>query len=388
MFLDKLLYKLVRPAFRKWRETRFRYTRLVEVFVYKDHLLHNAEQVQQVAPTCGIAPVLKSNAYGHGLVEVARVFDRPGTAFLVVDGYYEALILRNEGVRAGILVIGYTATENIVASRLNDVAFTILDLPQLLDLSDTLAVPRRFHLKVDTGMNRQGLLRAEMEQAFDAVKKNEHLILEGLCSHLADADGADETFTAQQIERWNEVVAAGKSAVPSLKFNHLANTAGSFYADRIDANVMRIGLGLYGINPNPRQPLDLKPTLDIRSRVGAVKGIEKGAKVGYNVTYEAERDLPLAIVPTGYNSCVDRRLSNKGFFKVKDTMCPIVGKISMNITTVDAGAVDDVQKGDVVTVVSARKEDENSVENIARICDTIPYVILVNISPHLRRVVV
>ncbi len=388
MFLDKVLYKLVRPAFRKWREARFRYTRLVEVFVYKDHLLYNAEQYQQVAPTCGIAPVLKSNAYGHGLVEVARVFDRPGTAFLVVDGYYEALILRNEGVRAGILVVGYTAIENIIGSRLHEVAFTILDLPQLLELSDTLTVPRRFHLKIDTGMNRQGLLMAEVEEAFDAIQQNENIILEGLCSHLADADGADESFTAQQIERWNEVAAAGKNAFPNLKFTHLANTAGSFYADRIDANVMRIGLGLYGINPNPRHPLDLKPALDIRSRVGAVKWIKKGDKVGYNVTFEAERDMPLAIVPTGYNSCVDRRLSNKGFFKVKDTMCPIVGKISMNITTVDASTVADVKRGDVVTVVSARKEDENSVENMARICGEIPYVILVNISPQLRRVVV
>ena len=118
MFLDKILYKLVRPVFRKWREARFRYTRLVEVFVYKDHLLHNAEQYQRIDPSCGIAPVLKSNAYGHGLVEVARIFDRPGTPFLVVDGYYEALILRNEGVRAGILIIGYTAIENIVGSLL------------------------------------------------------------------------------------------------------------------------------------------------------------------------------------------------------------------------------------------------------------------------------
>ena len=189
MFLGKLLYKLVRPVFRKWRDARYEYTRLVKVFVYKDHLLHNAEQYQQVAPSCGVAPVLKSNAYGHGLVEVARIFDRAETPFLVVDGYYEALILRNEGVRAGILVVGYTATENIVACRLKGVAFTILDLFQLRDLSKILAVARRFHLKIDTGMNRQGLSMTELEEAFDAVERNENIILEGICSHLADADG-------------------------------------------------------------------------------------------------------------------------------------------------------------------------------------------------------
>ena len=151
---------------------------------------------------------------------------------------------------------------------------------------------------------------------------------------------------------------------------------------------MRLGIGLYGINPSPRQRLDLKPALEIRSRVGAVKWIKKGEKLGYNVTYEAEREMPLAVVPTGYTSCVDRRLSNKGFFTINETLCPIVGRVSMNITTVDAGAVDDVQRGDAVTIISLRKEAPNSVENIARLCDTIPYVILVNISPQLRRVVV
>ena len=128
MILDKLLYKLVRPLFRKWRDRRYAYTRLVEVFVYKNHLLHNLKEYQKIHPTSRIAPVLKSNAYGHGLIKVARIFDQPETPFLVVDGYYEALILRNEGVRARILVIGYTATENIVECRLKNVAFTILDL--------------------------------------------------------------------------------------------------------------------------------------------------------------------------------------------------------------------------------------------------------------------
>ena len=388
MILDKLLYKIVRPIFRKWREARYGYTRLVEIFVYKNNLLYNAKQYQSIDPSCRIAPVLKSNAYGHGLIEVARIFDRPETPFLVVDGYYEALILRNEGVRTGILVIGYTATENIVACRLNEVAFTILDLPQLLDLANTLHAPRRFHLKIDTGMNRQGLLMAELDEAYAAVRSNENIILEGLCSHLADADGPDESFTLQQIEQWNQLSILAQKAFPSLKYRHLANTAGSFFAGHIDANVMRVGLGLYGINPNPRQPLDLKPTLEIRSRVGAVKWIKKGDKVGYNVTYEAERDMPLAVVPTGYNSCVDRRLSNKGFFTINETPCPIVGRVSMNITTIDVGALDAVQRGDSVIIVSNQKGAENSVENIAQLCNTIPYVILTNISSQLRRIVV
>jgi len=385
MLLDRVLTKLVRPVFRRWREARYGYTRLVEVVVHRASLLHNLRQYQQIHPACRVAPVLKSNAYGHGLVEVARVFDRPETPFLVVDGYYEALILRNEGIRTGILVIGYTATENIVACTLKGVAFTLLDLEQLRELSETLTVSRRFHLKLDTGMHRQGLLLAEQEAAFEAVRRNKNLVLEGLCSHLADADGPDAAFTEQQIARWNQAVAAAREMFPGLKYLHLANTAGSAFAGRIEANVMRVGIGLYGINPSRHLTLDLKPALEVRSRVAAVKRIRQGDKVGYNVTYEAERDLTLAIIPTGYNSCVDRRLSNKGFFQINNVVCPIIGRVSMNITTVDAEAVHGVKKGDPVTVVSAHSEDPNSVEHIAALCGTIPYVVLVNLSPLLRR---
>lgn len=387
MFLDKVLNRFVRPVFRRWREARYGYTRLVEVFVYRERLLHNFRQYQRLSPSCRIAPVLKSNAYGHGLIEVARVFDRPETPFLVVDGYYEALILRNEGVRAGILVIGYTATENIVACTLPNVAFTILDLPQLLELSRRLTTPRRFHLKVDTGMCRQGVVLGEVDAAFDAIGQNKNIVLEGLCSHLSDADGPDEAFTLRQIAHWNRVAERGRATFPELKHLHLAATAGSYFTDRVEANVMRIGIGLYGVNPHPRQTIDLKLALEIRSRVAAVKQIERGAQVGYNRTYTAAQDMPLAIVPTGYNSCVDRRLSNKGAFAIKGTACPIVGRVSMNITTVDASAVPGVQKGDEVIVVSATRGDVNTVENIAVLCGTVPYDILVHISSQLRRVV-
>ena len=339
-------------------------------------------------PSLAIAPVLKSNAYGHGLVETAGIFDERNIPFLVVDGYYEALILRNEQIRSKIMVVGYTATENILVCKLKDVAFTILDLPQLLELSDRLSSPQRFHLKIDTGMHRQGLSLSEMEDAQKAVTKNDNLILEGICSHLADADGEDPSFTLEQIKTWNELADSWKTTCPGIQYYHLAATGGSRYADHIQANVMRIGLGLYGISNRSWEDLNLKPALEIRTSISAVKWLKRGDKVGYNVTYEAKKDRPIAVVPTGYNSCVDRRLSNKGFFKINNTFCPIVGNISMNITTTDVSAVVGVKKGDEVIVISAQKKDLNAVENVAVLCDTIPYVILVNISPNLKRVVV
>jgi len=383
-----LLYRILRPLIRRWRESRYRYTRLVEVRIYKKHLLHNFDVFRKAYPSLGIAPVLKSNAYGHGLVETARTFDTRPIPFLVVDGYFEALILRNERVRAPVMIVGYTATENIINNKLRRIAFTILDLPQLLEVSDRLTSPQRFHLKIDTGMHRQGIMLSEVELARQAFAKNNNLILEGICSHLADADGSDPSFTLRQINKWKTLVASWKADFPGIRYFHLAATEGSRYADLIQGNVMRIGLGLYGIPSRATRDLHLKPALEIVTRIGALKKLGKGDMVGYNATFQAQQDMHLAVIPTGYNSCVDRRLSNKGCFKIKNTLCPIAGNVSMNITTVDVTAVDNVQIGDEVIIISKEKGDLNTVEQIAGLCNTIPYLILVNISPGLHRTVV
>jgi alanine racemase len=319
----------------------WRHRPLVEVLIYRDNLLHNLRIFRESSPKLQIAPVLKSNAYGHGLKEVASILDGEGIPFFVVDSYFEALILRREGIKSEILVIGFTHPENICQNRLKNITFAVVGMEQLREIAKNLERPTNFHLKIDTGMHRQGISPGEINEAITLINKNANINLSGICSHLADADNSNEAQTAGQIERWNKIVDVFKANFAGIKYFHLSASAGARFADKINANVMRLGLGLYGIDSNGKS--DLKPALEMKSVISRIKDVSAGSGVGYNFTFRAFRRMKVAAVPVGYFEGVDRRLSNKGFFKIGSVFCPIVGRVSMNISIIDAGAIPNIK---------------------------------------------
>lgn len=249
-------------------------------------------------------------------------------------------------------------------------------------------------------MHRQGILLSEIEEAIKIIKNNKNIILEGICSHLADADNENQEFTLEQIENWNKAAKIFRENFGGLKYLHLSATAGAGFADKIDANVARLGLGLYGIKTQNSisktqgfgvsstgdiKIINLKPALEMKTIITSVKEIESGEKVGYGVTFIANQKMKIATVPAGYFEGVDRRLSNSGSMLVQNQSCSIIGRVSMNITTIDVSAVENVKVDNEVIVISAEKSALNSVENMARQCNTIPYEILVHIPQHLKR---
>lgn len=373
---------------RAFKKTLSKYRPSVEVFILRDNLLHNLREYQRQYPQLVFAPVLKSNAYGHGLANVAKILDKEAIAFFVVDSLFEAMILRHEGIKSKILVIGYASADNINNCKLVDVAFTITSLEQLQNLSHILTGAKKFHLKIDTGMSRQGILPNQIEEAVKIIFGNEFIELEGVCSHLADADNQDESFTKVQIERWRLAVKIFKERFAGVKYCHLPASAGTRFAEVSGSNAVRLGLGLYGFNAAPVSPLDLKPALRMESIISSVKNIAAGEFVGYVLTYKAEKDMKVATVPAGYFEGVDRRLSNKGVFKIGDIFCPIVGRVSMNITTIDVSAVPEINLGDKVIIISDEAGDKNSAEQMAQLAQTIPYEILIHIPQHLRRIII
>jgi alanine racemase len=390
------MFGFVRTLLRLLRKKRFAYTPLIAVRINKGALLHNlkvfsaeggsASGGQDSNKGVAVAPVLKSNAYGHGLIEVAGVLDGEGLPFLCVDSYFEALILRNEGIRTPILIIGYTPVETMLESRLAHVAFGVIGLEELRSLAALARLSLTIHLKVDTGMHRHGISPNEIEDAYMLIRANKHIVLEGVYSHLADADTPQSAHAATQIAEWNKTASRVRTKIPGVRFFHLAATTGSFYADEIDANVMRLGIGLYGINES-LAPLDLHPALEMHTRITSIRTVKSGESVGYNATFRAPRDMRVATIPAGYYEGVDRRLSGKGSIVVRGIACPIVGRVSMNITSIDISNVVDAHIGDEATVISSDAIDVNGVESIARLCGTIPYEILVHIPAHLRRTV-
>ena len=371
------------------RKPRVKYEPLIKVLISRDAILHNFRTYQGKYPALKLAPVLKSNAYGHGLVEVATILEPEKPPFLVVDSFYEALVLRRAMVKSNILVIGYSRDDLILRKTLKDIAFTIISLESLRNLAGKLTHPARLHLKVDTGMHRQGLLPGEIPEAAKLIKSNPLMILEGVCSHFADADNPDQTFTKQQIASWNEISSILKRQFGEIKYFHLAATAGLHYTSQIAANAARLGLGLYGINWGaPSQEIELKPALEMRSVISSLKPVPRGEKIGYGITFETPAPLTLATVPAGYHEGIDLRLSNTGVFQVRGKSCAIAGRVSMNITTIDVTGAAGARIGEDVIMISNEPALPNSVENIAKICHTIPYEILVHIPPSLRRVII
>ena len=370
------------------RAPRLSYEPLIEVRIFKDAILHNLAEYRRVYPHLAFAPVLKSNAYGHGLVEVAKILDNRQTAFFVVDSFYEAVVLRKENIQSKILIIGYATEGQIFNDNLADSAFAITSLEQLQNIASKLTRPKRFHLKVDTGMARQGVWPEEIEKSIQLIKSNENIILEGSCTHFADAKNTDDSYTREQIAKWNASAQKLKREFPGIKYLHAGSTSGVYYSKDTIGNVGRIGLGLYGLDNAPHSRLSLKPALEIWSVVSLVKNLPAGRKVGYSGTFESSKSMTIASVPVGYNEGVDRRLSNRGSLKIGRAVCPIVGRVSMNMTTIDVSSVPGVKLESKVLILSRNARDGNSLENLARLCDCIPHEILVHIPQYLRRNVI
>lgn len=380
---------VLRHFFRAIRKRRYAYRPLVEIRVSRSALLHNLHAFAALDPAVRVAPVVKSNAYGHGLATVAGVIADESVPFICVDSHFEALTLRTESIATPLLIIGYTPVENVLSSNVRDAAFGVIGLAQLRELSARARTTVRIHLKIDTGMHRHGILPRELADAVALIGKNTNIVCEGLYTHFADADTRGSAHAKGQIEIWNRIVREfkKKNAELPVKYFHCAATSGSYFTGDIEGNVMRLGIGLYGI-PSGFAPVELRPVLEMRSVITSIRAIPSGESVGYNATFTTQKEMRVATVAAGYYEGIDRRLSNKGFFLVRGIPCPILGRVSMNITSFDVSNVPDAKDGEEVVLISNKKDDPNSIENVARTCGTIPYEIMVHLPPHLRRIII
>ncbi|MEK7610093.1 MAG: alanine racemase [Patescibacteria group bacterium] len=388
---------------------RYPYISLIAINISRKQLLHNLHEFMRIAPNGRVAPVLKSNAYGHGLIEVARILERErikqvktrrgGIPFFIIDSYFEAVTLRSNGIQTPLLIIGYTRPETIAQSRLKNVMFTITTIDTLKQITsyqspifDFRSRKISINLKIDTGMHRQGMLPGDIDQIDHFIDINPSIVIKGICSHFSDADNQDSSFTESQIHKWNKIVHHLTSEYSSIEYIHISNTDGHRFIKESHANLSRLGIGLYGLTDGgkfaPR--LHLKPVMNMQTIITGIKKITRDDTVGYGNTFKAEKEMTIANIPVGYYEGIDRRLSNSGTILVGNERipCPIVGRVSMNITTIDVSNVLKVSIGTPVTVISDNAQDKNSIIEMAQKCNTIPYEIAVKIPSHLKKVVV
>ncbi len=364
---------------------------LVTVGISRDALIHNFDTYAKAYPQLLLAPVLKSNAYGHDLGLVARVLDHKPVAFFMVDSLYEARKLRSAGIRSRILVMGYTRPESIARARLPRLDFSITDIQQLRDVLPLLRVPTRLHLKLDTGMHRQGIMERDLPEAIGLLSAHPFAQVVGVCSHFADADTENSTHAQSQVTTWKSMCAVVQEAFPSVEFVHLAATKGARYAKEAGTNVLRVGIGLYGFDTAPLHSTPLTAVLELRSIIAGLRTVPRGESVGYNATFTTEQETHIATIPAGYYEGVDRRLSNKGRVLIHGKECPIIGRVSMNMISVDVTGVAGVAIGDVVTLISRSISSSCSIPSIASAVSTSEYlesiyVLLAHIPQHLKRV--
>ena len=346
----------------------------------------------EVAPARLLA-VVKADAYGHGAVPVARAATEAGAAWLGVALVEEALELRAAGIPAPLLVLSEPHPAAADACAANRVAVTICTRAGVRAFGAAgrrAGRPLAAHLKVDTGMHRQGCAPAELPDLVAAALAEPGLAVEGLWSHCAVADEAAKTATTDaQLARFRDALAAAAAAGLEPRWHHLANSAGATLREDARFDLVRTGIEIYGLAPSTELAdqvrARLRPALALRAAVSAVRTVEAGERVSYGHRWEAPRRTRVATLPVGYADGLRRGLSGRIRVRLGGRDLAQVGTVTMDQVMVDVGEVD-VEVGQVATLLGDPAKGEPGVAEWAAALDTIDYEITCGLSPRLPRV--
>jgi alanine racemase len=357
-------------------------------------IAHNIKEIRSLLKTSTkFMAILKANAYGHGMLEVAHTCVKQGVDYLGVALLDEALYLRENGITTPVLILGYTppsALDEVVEYSFRQ---TIFDQKTAEALSDAAVKKGRkafVHIKVDTGMSRTGFFTDE-----ETVKTVAHicklpgLTVEGIYTHLAAADSADETFTRLQLERFSGFLQALQKSGIEIPIRHAANSAGIAFYPEAHYDLVRAGINLYGLRSSLEREsiLNLIPAMRLKSRVVMVKEVPESTVVSYGCTYVTSRLTRIATVPIGYGDGYTRAYSNRVWAMVRGHRVPLIGRVCMDYCMFDATAVDDIQVGDEV-ILFGRQEDQVTADELAEITGTINYEVVCLLNSRVPRVYV
>jgi alanine racemase len=365
-----------------WKRT---YQTLNLIQIDKEALINNVRLYQSLLPGTAICPVLKSNAYGHGLVNVAQTLDKMDLDFFIIDSLYEAFQLKKAKVTTPLLILGYTRPKNI--KKRHRFHFTAFDEASL-KLHAKLKHP--IHLEVDTGMSRMGFKLKDLKSALDLAKKHKANLV-GLFSHFATADDSNTEELKKQESVFKEAIELVHSEGFHPRWIHLGNSAGSIKSAMKELNMARLGISLYGVNPmsesDPysKKLSELKPAMEVTSCLISVRELNAGEKISYGYTYEAKKMMTIGVIPFGYYEGLPRSLSNEGRVEVNGSSCPIVGRVCMNHTMIDITGTE-AQQGDEVKIYTKYSDHDCSIIKQSKKAGTIPYELMVRLSESVRRV--
>jgi len=363
--------------------------RPTHVIVDTDALAANFAAIRQHVAPAKMMPILKANAYGHGLVPIARLMAALGADYLGVAVLEEGILLRQAGIRTPILVLGGIWGSQIPLFLKHDLTLTassVEKLEQIDQAAAALGITARVHLKIDTGMERIGVHDYHAEDFLQTALRCRHLQVEGIFSHFANADAADLASARLQLERFQEVLRFyDKHSLP-LPLRHMANSAAILRLPEAHFDLVRPGILLYGVYPSPDVPhtITVRPALTWKTRVVYFKVTPPERPISYGWTWAPRQQTRIVTLPVGYGDGYFRAMSNQAQVLIRERRYPQVGRICMDQMMVDIGW-ETAYNGDEVVLIGQQGKERITVEDLASWAGTIPYEILTNINTRVPR---
>jgi alanine racemase len=366
-------------------------TRPTHVEVDISRLAANFKAIRQHVAPAKVMPILKANAYGHGLLHVAQLMEHLGADYLGVAVLEEGILLRENGIRMPILVLGGILGNQVPGFLKYDLTITASSIEKLAQVEEAASqngVRAKVHLKIDTGMERIGVHSYSAESFLESTLKCRSIDFEGIFSHFANADLPDLQDARVQLERFQEVLSFfEKRSLPLPPLRHMANSPAILQLPVANFDMVRPGLLLYGIYPTPDVPHSVlvQPALSWKSRVVYFKVILPGHPVGYGSTWQSDHMIRAVTVPVGYGDGYFRGMSNRAQVILRGKKYPVVGRISMDQIVVNI-EWDSAYNDDEVILIGESGTERITCEDLAEWAGTIPYEILTNINTRVPRV--
>jgi alanine racemase len=359
--------------------------------VDKSAIANNVREIKNiVGPDVSLMAVVKANAFGHGAVAVSSTALLNGANYLGVASVNEAAELRDAAIDAPILVLGYTppwATPQVVRYDLT-IALYDLEVARTFDMAARqMNTTLKVHIKVDTGMARLGLLPEQVTPFFRSLRNLKNLDVEGIFTHFSSAD-SDEDYTHDQLRIFQETINPLKAAGYQFKYIHTGNTVATIKYPETHFNMVRVGIGLYGLNPaeDAQLPETFQPAMTWKTTIAQVKTLPVGNYVGYNNTYRTERTEQIAVIPVGYADGFRRGPRNWGEVLVNGQRAPLVGRVSMDQTMINVTDIPGVLIGDEVVLIGKQGDDQITAEDVAKQLGTSSYEVVSTILARVPRV--
>ena len=360
-----------------------------------DAILHNVGQMEkQINHKTRIMAIIKTDGYGHGAVPIGQELEK----LEVIWGYgtatvEEAEILRRNGLKKPILVLGATFPEQYEIMADLDIRPTVYSLKQAESMEESASKMGKtitIHVKIDTGLSRLGFqVTKKTLEELSQIAGMDHMILEGIFTHFAKSDAKDKTMAINQVKLFHEMKQMLDDAHITIPISHCANSAAIIDMPEVNMDIVRAGISLYGMWPSDevqKDRLDLQPALSLKSRIVFLKDLEKGRTISYGATYETKEMKRIATIPVGYGDGYPRSLSNHGYVLIHGKKAPICGRICMDQFMVDVSHIPEAEEGDVVTLIGRDGENEISMEEIGDLSGRFNYEFACDLGKRIPRV--